>query len=233
MPPARYLDSPLYHLDLILRSLDERVAKARDYEALEPGRIAHGGGSLNHTLYLPEQHRPTDLRPVPAEDIPWIDDVLDGRRATSPAPLSGDMPVAANADIDAVAAPLSLPESAYQVDLALFDRDERMAPGERRPVFLRVANRGSVWWPWAWEQEPHIRVSYHWRTLDGEPLVFEGVRSSLPARLEPGESQIVPVWVEAPAEAGRYLLEFDLVHEHVRCFESPLVVEMEVADRPG
>jgi hypothetical protein len=98
---------------------------------------------------------------------------------------------------------------------------------------FRVANRGSAWWPWAWEQEPHIRVSYHWRTLDGEPLVFEGVRSSLPARLDPGESQIVPVWVEAPAEAGRYLLEFDLVHEHVRWFESPLVIEMEVADRPA
>lgn len=43
----------------------------------------------------------------------------------------------------------------------------------------------------------------------------------------------MPVWVEAPADAGRYVLEFDLVHEHVRWFESPLVVEMNVVDRGG
>jgi hypothetical protein len=106
-----------------------------------------------------------------------------------------------------------------------------MAPGERRPVYLRVENRGTVSWPWGLEQEPLIRVSYHWRTPDREVLVYEGIRSPLTARLGPGESQIVPVWVDAPTAAGTYLLEFDMVHEHVRWFESPLVVEMLVADR--
>jgi hypothetical protein len=231
--PTRYLDAPLYHLDCVLRPVEERLAKAREREESDPGRVAHGGGSLNDVLYLPERHDPADLRPVPDEDLSLIDRALASGQDAPVAVLLPpvEMPVAPAADIDAVAAPVSLPDDAYRVSLELFDRDERMAPGERRPVYLRVTNLGTTWWPWAWEQEPRIRVTYHWKAMDGETLVYEGVRSPLPARLDPGETQIVPVWVEAPADAGRYVLEFDLVHEHVRWFESPLVVEMDVADR--
>jgi hypothetical protein len=41
----------------------------------------------------------------------------------------------------------------------------------------------------------------------------------------------VPVWVHAPAEPGAYVLELDLVHEHVRWFDAPLRIDMQVADR--
>jgi hypothetical protein len=106
-----------------------------------------------------------------------------------------------------------------------------MAPAERRPVYVRVRNLGTVAWPWGWEQEPPIRVSYHWRNIDGTMHTFEGLRTPLTARLAPGDEQIVPVWVDAPREPGRYLLEFDLVHEHVRWFENPSTVEMHIGER--
>jgi hypothetical protein len=106
-----------------------------------------------------------------------------------------------------------------------------MAPGEVRPVYVRIENRGSAAWPWGLDQPPEIRVSYHWWRGTGELVDYEGMRSPLPCGLAPGESTIVPAWVQAPAEPGAYVLELDLVHEHVRWFEVPLRIEMRVADR--
>jgi hypothetical protein len=232
--PARYVEAPLYHLDTLVTSESKRRAKAEAYEASDPGRRAYGGGPLNQTLYLPERHRSLRIREVPAEDRPWIDDVLRARNRAGPSGGAVEAPLVPTDEIDALAPDPCVPESAYQAHLALFDDDRRMAPGERRPFHLRVRSDGAAawpWWPWGSATYPPIRISYHWRTIDGEPLAFEGLRTPLPARLAPGDTQIVPVWVDAPDEPGRYLLEFDLVHEMVRWFEQPLVVEVRVAER--
>jgi hypothetical protein len=234
MLPSRHVDAPIYHLDCLLKSGDERREKAVEYEAQHPRIRAHGGGPLNATLYLPEQIEPTDLRAVPREDRAMLERVIAARtvRSSVEEPRPAAAPVVDAADIDALLPSNALPDGAYAVRLALFDRDERMAPGERRPVYVRVMNEGTHAWPWGLEQAPHIRVSYHWRTPGGALVEYEGLRSPFTARLAPGETQIVPVWVDAPETPGRYLLELDLVHEHVRWFESPLSVPMEVRNRP-
>ena len=107
----------------------------------------------------------------------------------------------------------------------------QMVPGQTRPLYVCVENKGPVPWPWGWEQVPQIRISYHWRSGTGELVHFEGIRSPLTARLEPGATQIVPVWVAAPEVEGTYILEFDLVHEQVRWFDQPLELTVRVA--PG
>jgi hypothetical protein len=231
--PARYVEAPLYHLDTLVTSESDRRAKADAYEAYEPGRQAYGGGPLNETLYLPERRRSARLRDVPAEDRPWIDDVLRARSRAGPSGLV-ETPLVPAEEIDDLAPDCSLPALAYHADLSLFDDDPRMAPGERRPFYLRIRSDGAgswPWWPWGSTKYPPVRISYHWRTVDGEPLAFENLRTPLPARLAPGDTQIVPVWVDAPAQSGRYLLEFDVVHEMVRWFEQPLAVEVQVAER--
>ena len=248
--PARHLDTPIYHLDALVRTEEERRAKADRYEAERPGHQAFGGGLLNDVLYLPERHGDVALRPVPDDDRAWIDDVLaatdDASSNPPPQPRAGSgfrgrvrnavpvpvpVPVTPAAEIDAFVPPSQLPDDAYRVGLEPFETDHRIAPGELRPFYVRVRNEGSVTWPWGLEQEPQIRVSYHWRTVEGEMLHYEGLRSPLPDRVGPGGATIVPVWVQAPAEAGTYVLELDLVHEHVRWFEAPLQVEMKVAGR--
>ena len=238
--PTRHLDAPLYHLDALVRSEAERRAKADLYEAERPGHQAFGGGLLNDVLYLPERQGDVALRPVPADDRAWIDQVLAATDPSSsnPPPKSrarsgfrGPVRPVAAEEIDAFAPPSPLPDDAYRVALELFETDHRMAPGETRPVYVRVRNEGPVTWPWGLDQEPQIRVSYHWRRADGELLPDEGVRSPLPERVGPGQATIVPVWVQAPAEAGTHVLELDLVHEHVRWFEAPLPVEMTIAPR--
>jgi len=221
--PSRHVDLPLYHLDLVLRSASERAAKAADYEAQHPGRVAFGGGPLNSTLYGPERFEGLATEPVPSADVPLIEAVLSSNLPPKEGASSLSRGQVRSDDV--------LPEGAYRVGWVPLYGDRRMAPGEVRPVYVQVENRGSEVWPWGLDQPPDIRVSYHWWSAAGDLVDYEGRRSPLPCRLAPGESTIVPVWVHAPAEPGQYVLELDLVHEHVRWFDAPLRIEMQVADR--
>lgn len=174
---------------------------------------------------------------MPPDDRALIDRVLTASRAAAPAapdtdPDAAGIPLIPDDEIDALAAPAALPDDAYKAHLALADHeDRRCAPGERRPVYVRVTNAGGVRWPWGLDQEPQIRAAYHWRHAGGEVLEHEGLRSPLPVAVGPGETVVVPLWVDAPAVAGTYLLDIDLVHEHVRWFDDPLTVELRVAER--
>lgn len=243
--PARHLDAPLYHLDPVVTDPETRRSKVAAYESLDPGRAAYGGGPLNEVLYGPEVWATQPPQPVPEADRLVIDRVLaagaaagttsaasDGSDARRSAPSAPLIPAE---EIDRFRPPHTgtLPDDAYKADLAVFAEGLHMVPSETRPVYVRVSNLGTVTWPWGLDQEPYIRLSYHWRDGRGEMLVYEGLRSPLPCRVAPGDTTIVPLWVTAPLSAGRYVLEIELVHEHVRWFGSPLAVDINVAERPA
>lgn len=118
-----------------------------------------------------------------------------------------------------------------EATIAAIERDHRMYVGEVRPFYVEVANRGAEVWPGGLEREPRVRLSYHLHSAGGELLQADGPRSPLPSPLRPGETQIVPVVVEAPSSPGSYVVEIDLVHEHVRWFEQPARVSFEVVPR--
>ena len=99
-------------------------------------------------------------------------------------------------------------------------------------MYVRVRNLGSVWWPWGSEQVPALRLTYRWSSPADEVVVSDGIRTPLAARVGPGEEQLLPMWVAAPLLSGPYRLEIELLHEAVRRFPSPLMVDVVVADRP-
>ena len=147
------------------------------------------------------------------------------------ADVSGGPAIVSDADIDARASSPGMTDGDYAVDLRLFDPIRRLAPGEVRPLYVEVANRGGAVWRWGLDQQPEVRVSYHWRTTGGAVTVYDGMRSPLPCTVGPGDAALVPVWVQAPDERGDHVLEIDLVHEHVRWFGSPLTLTVTVAER--
>jgi SAM-dependent methyltransferase len=63
-----------------------------------------------------------------------------------------------------------------------------------------------------------VFLSYRWLDRQRRPIVKEGRRSPLPRPLEPGESCHVGVRIQAPATAGDYLIEIDIVEEGVAWF---------------
>jgi hypothetical protein len=222
--PSRYVDPPLYHADLVLNPLDARERKAGHYERLLPGkRIA--GRPLNEAFYLPERAERAPTAPVPEEDAELIRHVLAAEAAPGRAPA---VRVASREEIDRHWEGRVLAPEDYRAALELRDEALPLVAGEGCTLDVRVENRGGAVWPWG-DARPEIRLSYRW--WRGHGVAAEGLRTPLPAELEPGESALVPLALEAPGTPGRYRLAVDLVHEHVRWFGCGFDVELDVLPR--
>ncbi|MEM7154019.1 MAG: sulfatase-like hydrolase/transferase [Myxococcota bacterium] len=87
----------------------------------------------------------------------------------------------------------------------------RFCPGERRGVPLTVRNVGQE----AWDPAKGDRLAYHWLDPSGEMVERDGHRTLLPGPIEPAAAFETLAHVEAPAEPGRYRLQWALVREQV------------------
>jgi hypothetical protein len=216
--PARYVEAPLYHLDLLENDRAARAAKVHRYEQRRPG-LRLGGVAMNAALYLPELgNQELRLAPVPPEDKPLVDALA---HAPDP-PVADPPPVLENAtreQIDARWADRDLLETAYRASIGL-GPVEPVTAGEVRAVDVRVTNltgdtiRADL---------PEIRLAYR-----GLPSLL---RTRLPHDLAPGETALVPVSVEAPEEPGAYPVTIDLVHERHRWFDCGADFVLEVRPR--
>ena len=228
--PARYLDAPLYHLDGILNTLEQRKAKARKYASLRPFSDVAAGGTIG-TYYLPEQRQDPRVAPVPPEDLALIDRVLNAPSGVYP-PV-GEVPVVPDSEVERVWPGRRLESDAYRASITPFERDWRMRAGECRPIFFAIRNEGTARWPWGLDEAPLIRIAYRWLDPDREVLVSETPRSGFPLPVERGETCITPVIVTAPESPGDYVLELDLVHEFERWFHCEARFPTAVIDRIG
>ncbi len=69
-------------------------------------------------------------------------------------------------------------------------------------------------------QEGSVHLVAHVFGAEGEePLSWYHAGAYLPGDVQPGESVTVEIRMRAPAEPGRYRLEFDMVSEHLAWFE--------------
>lgn len=229
--PARYLEIPLYHLDLLVKSTQERRDKAALYATRHAPLEAPGGGEISQTFYLPEDRADTTTRPVPAADAAAIAAVLEASPVEA-AGVSADR-VVTLAESDRYLPGRSVEESAYAASAEAIEGPLLMQPGERRAVHVRFVNEGTDTWPWDPDLGPPIRATYRLRNSRGTIVVGDGPRTAFPFAVAPGESCIVPLDTVAPVVPGRYRLEPDVVHEGVRWFGSRASLDLEVECPPG
>lgn len=227
--PARFVEEPLYHLDCVLLSTEQRRAKVARYEQERPGLTEPNGQPFNAVYYLPEEHRRRPLQVVPPADRAALRAVLEAAPHGLPAPDPAAIPLATRAEIDRHWAGRSFAPGAYRARIELLERDLHLHPGERRLIALRIANEGDERWQWGHVGEHPIQVGHRIVDADGAVVVAVGEHCPLPAPIDPGTSGVVLAAVTAPEAEGEYVVEFDLVHEVVRWFECPLRVSIQVA----
>ena len=224
--PHRYLEWPIYHADLLLNPLESRRQKARRYETVAPGqRLA--GAPMNLALHVPELREQLDVRPLPPEDAELVGAAL----AVEPWPEPSKPPRhrrATREEVDAHWHGREPTEELYRAELELVDTLETLALREVREIAVRVRNRGDQVWPWDELGAAEVRASYRWWSDAGDLVVGDGLRTAFPRPVRPGAEVIVPVCVEAPPRAGAWVLELDLVHEHVRWFGCGLRLPIDV-----
>jgi hypothetical protein len=233
IPPARYLDSGLYHLVLLQSDRRERERKIERYRNVDERLRVTAADPHLATYYLPETRPSARIAAVDPRDHAAIDAALSWQRdklaIESQAPRA---PRVARAKLQARWGERAFEDSGYKATIRPADVHRRLIAGDHRPFRVWVNNEGTEWWPGGEDRRPLIRVAYQWLTQDGGVLEAEGHRTALPHPLAPGESCMVTMNVTPPPSAGRYLFAPDLVHEHVRWFgcDSPPVEMTVVAD---
>jgi hypothetical protein len=80
-------------------------------------------------------------------------------------------------------------------------------------VPITLENTGRVIWDSS--NDPMFAMSYHWLRAENEAVVqFDGWRTPFAAPVEPNTRVTLPVNVRAPGAPGKYVLVWDVVHEH-------------------
>ncbi|MGH9967892.1 MAG: DUF1698 domain-containing protein [Pyrinomonadaceae bacterium] len=110
----------------------------------------------------------------------------------------------------------------YVASLSLEEGTAHCGPGEDLAFNIRVKNAGLR--PWRIHGEDQsgrgaVQLGAHLLRSDEEELSWDYGRADLPSNLEPGAEAIVSIGLQAPAKPGNYIVEFDMVAEHIAWFE--------------
>jgi tRNA (mo5U34)-methyltransferase len=87
---------------------------------------------------------------------------------------------------------------------------------------LRVENAGLKAWPAQPRDDNErgvVHLASHLLRTNEEEVAWDYARANLPHDLAPGESAEIALPAQAPAAPGTYVVEFDMVAEHVAWFE--------------
>lgn len=98
----------------------------------------------------------------------------------------------------------------YRARLTVLSQPGFRTNGEAT-VEVLAENRGVA----TWDSNEGFYVSYHWMAPNEDVVEqLDGLRTSFPGPVAPGESVRLPVHVRAPSEPGQYRLAFDVLKEH-------------------
>jgi inositol phosphorylceramide mannosyltransferase catalytic subunit len=229
--PHEYVTEPFYNLELLLEDGQQRRDEVIRSEIIRPRLKAVGGGRLHEAFYLPELHKSLHLKPVPEEDRAAIAHVHVGSEVVTPTHRNKSS-VVAFAEVDRPLSKQAVQDNPSRTSIETYETAVSFAPAETRAVFFYVTNQETERWPANLNESPQIRLGYRWLHADGTLLEETGPRSPFPRPVEPGDRVLAAVHAQAPAQIGDYLLEVDIVHEHIRWFECQARLPARVID-PG
>jgi hypothetical protein len=105
----------------------------------------------------------------------------------------------------------------YSVDISADKEYYKAKSKEILYVPITLKNTGTM--NWLKDEENSISLSYHILDNNGQVLLHDGLRTSLPHSVRSGEEIKLNAVVEAPENLGQYIIEFDMVHEGVTWFK--------------
>jgi hypothetical protein len=110
----------------------------------------------------------------------------------------------------------------FIAQLALASGPHECRASSNLTFVVRVANVGLARWPASGEPatgKGAVSLGSHLLRTDEEEVEWDYGRGRLPRDLEPGDTAMIEFNVRAPETPGKYVVEFDMVAEHVTWFE--------------
>ena len=111
-------------------------------------------------------------------------------------------------------------QTGYAAELKIEDAPSRCGRGETIGIRIRANNIGSL--PWACrpaDAAGTVHAAAHLLAPNEDELEWDFARGELPRDVAPGDEVRVVVQLHAPDQPGTYIVEFDMVAEHVTWFE--------------
>jgi len=100
-------------------------------------------------------------------------------------------------------------------------------PGQEFEIKVKVKNNGFLLWGFSGQNR--IDLGTHWINRDtGEVAIWDGDRGLLTYDVSHNEITAVNIKIKAPDKPGRYILQYDMVHERVAWFSEKGVIPLEV-----
>ncbi|HEY4378599.1 MAG TPA: polysaccharide pyruvyl transferase family protein, partial [Acidimicrobiales bacterium] len=223
----RFLEAPIYHLDLLEGDTAARAAKAARYERRRPGLRTESGLSQNSGFYTPEripgERRTIEVPAVDARRLAAIVSTDPGTISERPADPARVRPIIERGSrADRVAPRPRLGEGTVEA----FDAPPlRCLAGEPASFTVRATNCGDHTWSPA--DRPPVRLAGRLTAADGQPWGGE-LRGDLPGPVRPGETVLGRLIVPFTPTPGRGRLEIGLVREGVAWFDHSVVVDVDV-----
>jgi SAM-dependent methyltransferase len=123
-------------------------------------------------------------------------------------------------DDGAAVSDLLRPSGVFRAEVIVRAPLPELVAGDTHRIDVHVANTSSTTWAGADGSGPNpdLSVGNHWLDPGDNVVQMDDARAALPVRLAPGDTVVVPLTVRAPDVPGSYLLELDLVQEHVAWF---------------
>jgi hypothetical protein len=114
-----------------------------------------------------------------------------------------------------------LPKDGFKAEIFLVNPPTVLKASSLSNVDVKIKNMSGVKWP-SKGVNPDARYIVHLRyhLLDSNGAVIDknGLRTNMPADLEPGQEVTLSAQIKAPDKSGEYIIEFDMVQELVAWF---------------
>jgi len=112
-------------------------------------------------------------------------------------------------------------DTMFKARIAVSPSPLTAVPGAKVQVEARVTNTSGRVWPArsAAETKYKLHLRNHWLTARGEMKQMNDGRADLVEDVKPSEEITLSLTVTAPIEPGEYILELDMVQEHVAWFK--------------
>ena len=110
-------------------------------------------------------------------------------------------------------------DSWFRAQIVADTRPITLAAGQAMTQTVQLRNTSIV--AWQMDGAQPVRLSYHWvDATTNTTVVLNGWRTDLPADLQPDETVQLDARVIAPPQAGKYVLQWDVLQEHVSWFST-------------
>src|SRR5436309_5125286 len=114
----------------------------------------------------------------------------------------------------------TLPNEGFKAVITVANPPATMKPGETQTLRVKIKNASSVAWPARGQSDAKyfIKLGDRWFDAEDKAVKKDDGRAALPDDVAPGTEIELPLKITAPATAGDYVMEVDMVQELVAWF---------------